>query len=153
MRSLSTSAFGQPSETKLIFGAGPSAFASGSCMEEGLAAIEGKIKECLGKALSISQYFRFCVEFPFPCLLLVYAFADERGENGQMKEEPVEQIGGKPQRFPEIDEQHHARLGRIVPGLVLIGIIENDNLTLPPTIDLIFDTNTELFTRFGDDQP
>src|SRR5262249_38780027 len=43
-----------------------------------------------------------------------------------MKEEPVDQIGGKTQRFPEIDEQDHARIGRVVPGLVLIGVIEND---------------------------
>ena len=70
-----------------------------------------------------------------------------------MKEEPVDQIGGKMQRFPEIDEQDHARIGSIVPGLVLIRVIENDNLTLPPAVDLVFDTNTEPFARFGDDQP
>src|SRR5499427_2338922 len=114
MRSLSTSAFGQPSETKLIFGAAPSAFVSESCMEEGLAAIEGKIKEQL-RSLIDSAW--------------------------------------KMQWFPEIDEQDHARIGSIVPGLVLIRVIENDNLTLPPAVDLVFDTNTEPFARFGDDQP
>jgi hypothetical protein len=36
---------------------------------------------------------------------------------------------------------------------VLIRVIENDNLTLPPAVDLVFDTNTEPFARFGDDQP
>ena len=70
-----------------------------------------------------------------------------------MKEEPVDQVGGKTQRFPEIDEQDHARIGRVVPGLVLIGIIKNDNLTLAPAVDLVFDTNTEPFARLGDDQP
>ena len=125
MRSLSTSAFGQPSETKLIFGAAPSAFAS-SCMEEGLAAIEGKIKERPCGVLSIPQPLCFCVELSFPRLLLVYGLADERGEHCQMKEEPVDQVSRKTQGFPEIDEQDHARIGRVVPGLVLIGIIEND---------------------------
>jgi hypothetical protein len=43
-----------------------------------------------------------------------------------MKEEPVDRIGGKMQRFPEIDEQDHARIGSVVPGLVLIRVIEND---------------------------
>jgi len=94
-------------------------------MVEGLAAIEGKIKERLCEVLSVGC-LRFRVELSFPCLLLVYALADERGEHCQMKEEPVDQIGGKTQRFPEIDEQDHARIGRVVPGLVLIGIIEND---------------------------
>src|SRR5262249_50155290 len=65
----------------------------------------------------------------------------------------VDQIGGKTQRFPEIDEQDHARIGRVVPGLVLIGVIENDNLTLPPAVNLVFDTNTEPLARLGDDQP
>src|SRR5262245_19402606 len=152
MRSLSTSAFGQPSETKLIFGVVPSAFASGSCMEEGLAAIEGKIKERLCEVLSVPRCLRFRVGLSFPCLLLVYALADEGGEHCQMKEEPVDQIGGKTQRFAEIDEQDHARVGRVVPGLVLIGVIENDNLTHPPAVNLIFDTNTEPFAGLGNDQ-
>ena len=121
-------------------------------MDEGLAAIEGKIKERLCEVLSIPQCLRLCVELLFPCLLLVYTLADERREHRQMKEELVDQIGAKMQRFPEIDEQDHARIGSIVPGLVLIRVIENDNLTLPPAVDLVFDTNTEPIARFGDDQ-
>src|SRR5215831_8045560 len=31
--------------------------------------------------------------------------------------------------------------------------IENDNLTLPPAVNLVFDTNTEPLARLGDDQP
>jgi hypothetical protein len=45
MRSLSTNAFGHPSETKLTLGAVASGFAAGSRMAKGLAAMCGKIKE------------------------------------------------------------------------------------------------------------
>src|SRR5262249_30975017 len=125
MRSLSTSAFGQPSETKLIVGAAPSAFVSESCMEEGLAAIEGKIKERL-RSLIDSAVAPLLRRTFVPSLLLLNTLADERREHRQMKEEPVDRIGGKMHRFPEIDEQDHARIGSVVPGLVLIRVIEND---------------------------
>jgi len=122
-------------------------------MEEGLAAIEGKIKERLCEVLSVPRCLRFRVGLSFPCLLLVYALADEGGEHCQMKEEPVDQIGEKMRRFPEIDEQDHARVGRVVLGRVIIGVIENDNLLLPPAVDLVSDTNTEPFARLANDQP
>ena len=69
-----------------------------------------------------------------------------------MQEEPVDQIGRKTQRFPEIEEQDHACIGSIVPNLVLVSVIENDNLTLPPAIDLVLDAYAEPLARFGHDQ-
>src|ERR1044071_5756930 len=100
----------------------------------------------------IPDGFCFRIESSFPGLLFVYALADERREHRQMQEEPVDQIGRKTQRFPEIDEQDHACVGSIVPGLVLVSVIENDKLTLPPAIDLVVDAYAEPLARFGHDQ-
>jgi len=40
----------------------------------------------------------------------------------------------------------------MVPGLVLVGVIEDHCLTLTPTVDVVFDANAELLARLGHDQ-
>lgn len=47
-----------------------------------------------------------------------------KGVKTARQQKPNEQTGGKPLRFPEIDEKHDSGLRRAIPGLVLIGVVK-----------------------------
>ena len=57
-----------------------------------------------------------------------------------------------PQRLDEIDEQHDARVRRAVPGLVLIGVVENHRFAFPPAIDVFLDADAQFLARLRHDQ-
>ena len=65
---------------------------------------------------------------------------------------PIDEIGGQPQRFPEIDKKHHARVLRAIPRLVFVGIIENHNLPLAPAVDFVLDPDAEHLAWLRHDQ-
>ena len=77
---------------------------------------------------------RFClrIEALLPFLMIVETFAHERGEDGEIHQKPVDETGRKFERLHEIDEQHHPGLVGMIPRLMLIGIIENEDLALAP---------------------
>jgi hypothetical protein len=60
-----------------------------------------------------------------------------------VQQKPLDHTGGKPQRLPEIDEKHDPRVRRAIPGLVLLGVIENDNLALAPAVDFVPEPDAE----------
>src|SRR5215470_14165167 len=68
---------------------------------------------------------RRAMEPSLPTPQVVAAFPDEGREDGQAEQQPVQEAGGEAQRPLEIDEQHHAQVSGLVPGLVLVGIVED----------------------------
>src|SRR5689334_17521945 len=92
------------------------------------------------------------IETLFPFLVIVQAFADERREQRDVHQEPVDEIGGEAQRLHEIDEQHDARLVGMVPGFMLIRIVEDENLAFAPMADLVLHPDRDLVAGLGHDE-
>ena len=69
-----------------------------------------------------------------------------------MQQQPVDETHGLPQRLGEIDEQHHARVRRAVPGLVLVGVVEDHGFAFTPVVDVLLDADAELPARLRHDQ-
>src|SRR5690242_20386228 len=101
---------------------------------------------------AVPQRFRLGIKALFPFLMVVEAFTNEGGEERDIHEEPIDEIGRETQRLHEIDEQHHPRLVGMVPGLVLIGIVENNDLALAPMADLVLHPDRDLVARLGHDE-
>src|SRR5688500_18795792 len=95
---------------------------------------------------------RSAMEPLFPAAQVLAPLPNERREDGQAEQQPVQGTGGEAQRLLEIDEQHHAQPGGLVPGLVLVGIVEDECLTLLPVAPLGPDADRESLARLGDDQ-
>src|SRR5690349_20460103 len=142
MRSLSTSAFGQPSETKLTFGA---IFSSIIDILRSAAPNGPDTKDQArgGCASAISQRFRLGVELLFPFLLVFGAFADKGREDRQLEQKPVQETRRHLQRFDKIDEQHDAGVRRPVPGLMFESIVEHDDFTFLPAVNVFLDADAE----------
>src|SRR5260221_2943200 len=83
------------------------------------------------------------VETSFPTAQIVVTFAEVRGEHGQPEQRPIQHVGWKSQGLDEIDEQDHARLAGLVPGLMLVGIIEDQHATLAPGAQLGSDADRQ----------
>src|SRR6266849_1892798 len=100
MRSESTRAFGQPSETKLTFGAAPSLFGAygiGSAYSQSRTRSSGSSFTvlCVARAglSAVSPGFGLGVEALFPGAVIVRTLANERREDRKMEQQPVHEIG------------------------------------------------------------
>ena len=102
--------------------------------------------------LPVPHCLGFFVELLFPGFLVVHALTNEGREHSQMQQNPVDDIGREAQRLSKIDEQNHACMWRIVPGFVLIGVIEYHRFAFTPAIDVVLDADSKLFARLWYDQ-
>src|SRR6202051_3354530 len=72
------------------------------------------------------------------------AFANEGREDGEVQDQPVEEIGREAERLDEVDEEDDPHLVAMVPGLVLVGVVEDQRLALLPMADAIGDADGDL---------
>src|SRR4030095_12226135 len=79
---------------------------------------------------------RSAMEPLLPAPQVVAALPNERREDSQAEQQPVQGTSGEAQRLLEINEQHHAQPGGLVPGLVLVGLVADQRLTLLPVAPL-----------------
>src|SRR5687767_9859759 len=92
------------------------------------------------------------MEATLPPPQIVRRLAKKRRERRRIQQQTVEDVGRKPQRFFEVDEEHHARLPRLVPCFVFVGIVENQRAPFGPMVPFGSDTNRGPVDRFRDTQ-
>src|SRR5262249_54004756 len=64
-----------------------------------------------------------------PFLLSLLALPDEWREGRDVEDQPVDERGRETQRLHEVDEQYDAGLVGLVPGLVLIRVVADQDLS------------------------
>src|SRR5581483_9595563 len=92
---------------------------------------------------TVGGVFAVAEEALLPVLLRLIALADERREDRDVEEQPVEEARREAERLDEIDEEHDADLVAVVPRLVLEGIVENERLALFPVAGAVGDADAD----------
>jgi hypothetical protein len=93
------------------------------------------------------------MERPFPPLMIFVAFLDVGSEEGDVQNNPVQQVSRKVERPDKIDKKDDACLVRPVPGLVLVRVIEEDCAPLLPAADAATQADGDPISRLGYNKP
>src|SRR5207245_2498122 len=88
----------------------------------------------------------------FPRLLVALGVEDEGGEADRLDDQPVDRRLREGQRAKHIDEEHHTRLVRLVPDLVVERVVEDQAAALLPMADVLADADAARLLLARDDQ-
>src|SRR6478736_1006666 len=92
------------------------------------------------------------VKLLLPGGLFLSSFAEERRERADVQQSCVEPVPGLLEWPREIHEQHHAITVGVIPDFVVVGIVEDQCLTLGPVAIIVADADAHLFAWLRHEQ-
>src|ERR1700756_5135756 len=94
----------------------------------------------------------FGMKLPLPAAQIIVSFAKIGRQHRQPEQHAVDDVDRESKGLFEVDEQDHTGLGGFVPGIVLVGIVKNQNLPFAPASPLGPDSNSQIVAVFGDQE-